>query len=193
MTVSLEGLTDALASPRLHSHRGLGEPPFFILPYEPSEAETIALIRARLPQRLAERTLTALDVDLYDLSVALLKERGLWDRVLGIEPEVSKDELRELLQNVLDPETHLAPAIERHMAEAEPFDLLLLGGVGEVFPFVRSHSVLNNLPRIIGEKPVLLFFPGRFAQGTSGASLQLFGRVPNDRYYRATDIRGLIA
>lgn len=193
MTISVDNLADALASPRLRDHRGLGEPPFFILPYEPAETELVALVRARVPQRLAERGVAALDLDLYDLSVALLRERGLWDRVLGIEPEVTKDELRELLQSVLDPETHLMPAIERRMAEAEPFDLLLLGGVGEVFPFIRSHAVLNNLPRIVGEKPVLLFFPGRFAQGNSGASLQLFGRVPNDRYYRATDIRGFIA
>lgn len=193
MSVSLDGLTAALSSPRLRERRGLGEPPFFILPYAASEAEDIATIRARLPQRLAEHAISTLDIDLYDLSVTLLRKRGLWDRVLEIEPDVTKDELRELMQNVLDPETHLAPAIEAHMADAEPFDLILLGGVGEVYPFVRSHSVLNNLPRIIGEKPMLVFFPGEFAQGSSGASLRLFGRVPNDRYYRATNIRGLIA
>ena len=193
MNVSLDGLTEFLAGPRLREHRGLGEPPFFILPYATGEDAGITIVRAKLPQRLAERGINTLDVDLYDLTVEMLRERGLWDRVLGIEPEVSKDELRELMQNVLDPETHLAPAIKARMADAEPFDLLLLGGVGEVFPFVRSHSVLNNLPRIIGDKPVLLFFPGEFAQGASGASLRLFGRVPNDRYYRATDIRGLIA
>lgn len=193
MSVSLDGLTEVLASPRLREHRGLGEPPFFILPYEPRESVSTAVLRAKLPQRLSERAITALDIDLYDLTVELLAERGLWDRVLSIESEVSKEELRELMQNVLDPETHLTPAIKARMADAEPFDLLLIGGVGEVFPFVRSHSVLNNLARVVGEKPVLLFFPGEFAQGTSGASLRLFGRVPNDRFYRATDIRGLIA
>ena len=193
MNVSLDRLTDFLAGPRLREHRGLGEPLLFILPYAATENAGIAVIRAKLPQRLAERAMNALDIDLYDLTVAILRERGLWDRMLGIEAELSKDELRELMQNVLDSETHLAPAIKARIAGAEPFDLLLLGGVGEVFPFVRSHSVLNNLPRIIGEKPVLLFFPGKFEQGASGASLKLFGRVPNDRYYRATDIRGLIA
>lgn len=187
--MNADRLVHALASPRLSEGRGLGEPPFYIYPYPPDQALEVERLRRRLPQRLAERGVTALEIDLYDLSVALLEARGVWDQVLAVEPDVGKDELKELLQGMLDPEAYLAPAIERATAQASSFDLLLLSGVGEVYPFIRSATVLNNLQRLAGERPVLLFFPGLFAQGSSGASLELLGRLHDDRYYRATDIR----
>jgi hypothetical protein len=40
----------------------------------------------------------ALDINLYDLSVRILRERGIWDQVIEQEAGFSKDELKELLQ-----------------------------------------------------------------------------------------------
>jgi hypothetical protein len=42
-----------------------------------------------------------LGINLYDLSVELLKERGVWDRVLSIEPELDKADLYKMLQGML--------------------------------------------------------------------------------------------
>jgi hypothetical protein len=49
--------------------------------------------------------------------------------------------------------------------------------------------VLNNLQSTAKEKPTLMFFPGDYthAQAT-GASLELFGRLHDDKYYRAFNI-----
>jgi len=118
----------------------------------------------------------------------LLKRRGVWERILQIEETVSKDQLKELLQGVLDPENHLIPAIAEQMRQQE-FDVMFITGVGEVFPYIRSHNVLNNLQSTAKDRPTVMFFPGEYTQSLeSGASLDLFGRLHDDKYYRAFNI-----
>ena len=69
------------------------------------------------------------------------------------------------------------------------FDIFFLTGIGEVFPYIRSHNVLNNLQSVVTGKPMLMFFPGRYEQSdTLGSSLVLFGRLKDDQYYRAKNI-----
>jgi hypothetical protein len=94
----------------------------------------------------------------------------------------------ELLQGPLDPETHLVPAIASRIAGSD-FDVMFISGVGEVFPYIRSHNVLNNLQSKAKEKPTVMFFPGAYTHSlATGASLDLFGRLHDDKYYRAFNI-----
>jgi hypothetical protein len=77
----------------------------------------------------------------------------------------------------------------REAAWAHEFDVLLLSGVGEVYPFIRSHNVLNNLQATAKDKPTIMFFPGSYTHAlASGASLDLFGIMHDDKYYRAFNI-----
>lgn len=57
----------------------------------------------RLINKLALEGITVFTVNLYDLSIDVLKERGILDRVIEIEPEQDKNDFRELLQGLLDP------------------------------------------------------------------------------------------
>ena len=128
-------------------------------------------------------------VNLFDLCIELLKERGIWDKTLEIEESTSKADLKEHLQGVVDSREYLVPAIAKKMREAENFDVLFLTGVGEVFPYIRSHNVLNNLQSTAQEKPTVIFFPGAYTHSLeSGASLDLFGCLHDDKYYRAFNI-----
>ena len=79
-------------------------------------------------------------------------------------------------------------AIAAKMAVTE-HEVLFLSGVGEVFPYIRSHNVLNNLQSTAKEKPTVMFFPGAYTHSLeSGASLDLFARLHDDKYYRAFNI-----
>jgi Domain of unknown function (DUF1788) len=90
---------------------------------------------------------------------------------IAAEPDQDKDDFRELLQGMLDPQLHIAPAIRRSLADGE-FDIFFLTGIGEVFPYIRSHNVLNNLQSVVTGKPMLMFFPGLYEQSnTLGSSL----------------------
>jgi hypothetical protein len=184
-----EHLLKVVSSSRFLEKRGLGnEVPFFICAYDPVRSVDIDQMRGSLVTKLAERGVTILEIDLYDLACELLRGRGIWDRIVEMEPSVIKDELKELLQGVLDPEHHLVPAIAQRMTE-ERFDVLFISGIGEVFPYIRSHNVLNNLQGTAKDQPTIMFFPGQYRQGiATGASLDLFGRIHDDKYYRAFDI-----
>jgi hypothetical protein len=187
--VRFDHLLSVISSSRFLIKQGLGnEVPFFICPYPASEAATVEAMRVSLVNQLANRGVKVLEINLYDLSVELLQQRGIWDKIIEAEPEMTKSELLELLQAVLAPEEHLVPAIAKKITDQQ-FDVLFLSGVGEIFPFIRSHNVLNNLQSTAKEKPTVLFFPGSYthAQAT-GASLDLFDLPHEDRYYRAFNI-----
>lgn len=184
-----EHLFAVLSGKRFLQMEGLGnEVPFFIYPYPPEEALAVAQIKKRIKNKLSHKGIRVREINLYDLSVEILKDRGVWDRVLLAEPDQDKADFRELLQGMLDPQLHLAPAIRTRIDDGD-FDILFLTGIGEVFPYIRSHNVLNNLQSVVTGKPMLMFFPGRYEQSdTLGSSLVLFGRLKDDQYYRAKNI-----
>ncbi len=178
-----------ISGERFLKKQGLGnEVPFFICHHLPQEADEVEKHKRSLVKKLENCGVRVLEVNLYDLSIELLKARGIWGRILEMETSVSKNELKELLQGVLDPADHLIPAIGNQLAQ-QPHDVFFLSGVGEVFPYIRSHNVLNNLQSTAKEKPTIMFFPGAYTHSLeSGASLDLFGRLHDDKYYRAFDI-----
>jgi len=184
-----EHLFNLISSARFLLKQGLGkEVPFFICPFPPGEAVEMKRMVQQLAHKLEQNGIGVLEISLYDLSIELLRERGIWDRILEIEETVTKARLKELLQGVLDPETHLVPAIASRM-QTMPFDVMFITGVGQVFPYIRSHNVLNNLQSTAKEQPTVMFFPGTYTQSLeSGASLDLFGRLHDDKYYRAFNI-----
>ncbi len=178
-----------ISGQRFLKKQGLGnEVPFFICPYEPERSVEMERLQRQLFNRLDQAGVRILEINLYDLSIEILKDRDIWEQIREMEESISKDQLKELLQGVLDPETHLVPAIATKLAKND-FDVLFLSGVGEVFPYIRSHNVLNNLQSTAKEKPTVMFFPGGYTHSLeSGASLELFGRLHDDKYYRAFNI-----
>ena len=171
------------------ANQGLNnEVPFHICPYNPAIQVDINQMVRQLKNDLQEKGVPALEVNLYDLVVEILKQEGDWDWLLENEATMSRDELREELQGVLDIETVITPAISAKMQAAD-FKVLFITGVGEVFPYIRSHNILNNLQKFAKEKPTLMFFPGLYQHSLeSGASLVLFGKLQDDKYYRAFNI-----
>lgn len=182
-------LLKVISGDRFLKKQGLGnEVPFFICPYRPEESVEMEYIQQQLTKSLNQAGLGVLEINLYNLSIELLQKRGVWEQILDIEPSVSKEQLRELLQGVLDPEKHLVPAIAEKMAQRE-FAVMFISGVGEVFPYIRSHNVLNNLQSTAKDRPTVMFFPGAYTHSLeTGASLDLFGRLRDDKYYRAFNI-----
>jgi hypothetical protein len=184
-----EHLFKVVTSQRFLTKQGLGnEVPFFICPYPAEEGLSMNEDRLALVTRITHAGIAVLDLSLYDLSLGILEERGILDQILEIERDTDKREVRELLQSVLDPKANLIPKIGEAI-EATPHDVIFLSGVGEVYPYIRSHNVLNNLQSTAKDKPTVLFFPGSYTHAlATGASLDLFGRLHDDKYYRAFNI-----
>lgn len=181
-------LLSVISSERFLLKQGIGnDVPFFICQYRPEEAVEMARMQKQLIDTLLLSGIRVLEINLYDHVIDLLKKRGIWDQVLSMEQSVSKGQFQELLEGVLDSETHLIPAIVHKMKKCE-FDVMFLSGAGEVFPYIRSHNILNNLQSKAKDKPTVMFFPGEYLQSVElGAALNLFSKF-HDGYYRAFDI-----
>ena len=107
---------------------------------------------------------------------------------------MEKSELRELLQGVLDVHEHLIPKIAGAI-DCQPHDVIFLSGVGEVYPYIRSHNVLNNLAEHGQGQADGLFFPGSYTHSTAtGGSLDLFGSAARRQIlpcFQHSELRGL--
>lgn len=164
------------------------EIPFYICPYLATEAVEMERLQQQLSNKLGQQGVRVLNINLYDLSIAHLQREGDWDWYLSNETSMPKSKLLDDLQSMLDVESVVIPAIAAEMAK-EAFDVMFISGVGEVFPFIRSHNVLNNLQKAAKLKPTVMFFPGEYKHSLeSGATLELFGRLIDDKYYRAFNI-----
>jgi len=185
----LEQLIKIISSKEFLAKQGLNnEVPFFICPYKPENSLDMERLYGQLCKKLDQKEVKVLEINLYDLCMEILIKRNLLQRILNEETKMDKSQIKETLQGTLDPERHLVPAILEKAKEVE-FDVLFLTGVGEVFPYIRSHNVLNNLQSAIKNQPTVMFFPGSYQHElATGASLDLFGRLHDDKYYRAFNI-----
>jgi len=182
-------LFDVIRSDRFLERRGLGnELPFFISAYHPSLQPKLDVLVPALATRLSNQGIAVLLLNLYDLTIELVKAEGRWEKLIERESKIPKDQFFKTLSNVSDAEGHLVPLVAAKLATS-PCRVLLLTGVGLVYPYIRSHSVLDNLQKVTKQTPTVLFFPGdySFVDG-KGSYLKLFGILPDDRYYRAFNI-----
>lgn len=184
-----EHLFSVMSSEKFKNKEGLGnEVPFFICPFKPHEYEQISKMKMQLFNKLNETGTLILEINLYDLAIKILKDNDDFDFLIKEETSMTKDRLKEELQSVLDIETVFMSAISSLMSKSR-FEIMLISGVGEVFPYIRSHNILNNLQKIARDKPTVMFFPGDYRHTLeNGASLELFELLCDDKYYRAFNI-----
>jgi hypothetical protein len=160
--------------------RGLGnEISFYIFDYEP---EHELVVRNHIPHVLKEFSHEGSDrriieFDLYKMLVEIAKEKRIFDQIPKMEEEQGKEALFRAMTNFANPEIFLKKIKE----QIGDHNVVLITGVGKVYPFLRSHNLLNNLQEVVDKTPVIMFFPGKY----DGFSLRLFDRIKDDNYYRA--------
>lgn len=163
--------------------KGLGnEIGFWIFDYPPErEMDVRGFLTGTVLPTLGKQvpTVTAATVDLLKLVTELLEERNLLDKAMEMQKNKGDDSTLSALRSVLK-EDKLAQKIADQFDIAN-LDLLILTGVGSVYPMLRTHTLLSALHPIMGNTPLLMFFPGRY----DGHSLKLFNTLAEDHYYRA--------
>ena len=118
-------------------------------------------------------------IDLLDLVTGVLEERKLLDKAMAMQLAKGNDNTLAALRSVLKEDTIAQKIAGQH--DIANLDLLVLTGVGAVYPMLRTHTLLSALHPIMGNTPLLMFFPGRY----DGHSLRLFNTLAEDHYYRA--------
>lgn len=185
-------LRRVLTNPSFLAMKGLAkEIPIFIQTYDPSEEDDLRQIVKGLLQGLKQEGLRVSHVDLFELVIQILEEKGYLDVLLQDESSWAKSDLFDTLQNVSDPAKELVPKLMEEIG-ATP-QLTLITGSGRIYPFLRTHSIIEALQPEMVKHPVVIFFPGDYSQDAEGGSyLRLFGTTPNTKienpHYRATNL-----
>jgi hypothetical protein len=162
--------------------KGLGnEIAFYIFDYPPEAElcirEHIAFLLDHIPKQ--RPGLRAVHVNLFDFVIEHLRQRKLLDKAIEMQKTKGDAFVLKQLATLLHP-NKIAPAFAE-VAQPVQHDLVLVSGVGSVYPMLRAHSLLNNLHAVMGHTPLVLFYPGRY----DGQALRLFGKLQNNHYYRA--------
>lgn len=160
-----------------------GEIPFFISTYNPEqELEIVKAIRG-LKNKLETKGIKILELNLYDIAIDILNEQLGESEIFELEKQMDKNEFKNALQSVLDIKEVLMPKV-KSLIDENAAQVYFITGVGNVYPFIRSHNILNNLQNVAKEAPTVMFFPGIY----NNRSLQLFGKLKDDNYYRAFNL-----
>ena len=193
MTTSLDGrlnqILPRVTSDAFLSSEGIGnEIACYIFDYKPEDELKVRDHLQWMMGRFASHhsALRVLHLDLLDVLIAYLESRGLFDK--AIKMQASKGDVAVL--SALEGPLAANKLCNFIAAEYRPTDhgLLLLSGVGSVWPMLRAHSLLSCLHTVMGQTPLVMFYPGSF----DGTTLRLFGRIaagvskPGTKpYYRA--------
>jgi len=160
-----------------------GEIPFFIAAFDPKQQNDVERAIRKLKNKLDTNGIPVLELNLYDIALELLNDELGEGEIFELEKTMDKKEFKEALQSILDINEVLIPKI-KSLIENSSAKVYFLTGIGLVFPFIRSHNVLNNLQNIAKKAPTIAFFAGDY----NGYSLELFGLMKDDNYYRAFNI-----
>ncbi len=156
--------------------------PFYILDYDPADEfmarEHVYNLQDKVNKENGDIRIKV--IDLYDLLIECLNEKGFLSKALSAEEVKGTEKLIEAIKNTLCLKKETNVYIDKIVSSVQPDDVVILIGVGKVFPIVRTHKVLSNLRPLLKRNPLLVMYPGTYINN----ELSLFGEIDRD-YYQA--------
>lgn len=166
-------------------NRGLAnEVGFYVFPYDAAKELEVRQRTAELVADAQNGVIPAnvFERNLWHVFLQICKDKRILDKIPALEAKRGSDALLSRLQKIATPEVFVRTM---DYAPHQPGrDVLLITGVGQVYPFVRAHSILENAQSVFEDIPVVLMYPGRY----DGQHLHLFDRINDGNYYRAFNI-----
>lgn len=166
------------------ANRGVAnEVRYYVFDYEPCDE---LIVRNKVKQLKKQNNPDAdgfqiIEYDLYEIVIQILEEKGYIDKCIKFEEQKGMEYLYTAVTKMLRLTNDDNLIVNRILESTPKNSVVFLTGVGKVFPFVRSHNVLNNLHQVLDSVPVIMFYPGTW----NGQSLSLFGTITDGNYYRA--------
>ena len=174
----LDNLREMIQQPEFLEGKGLSnEVNIRIFCYDPKDEMAIRYYTEKLVSDPDLRC-HIIEYNLYRVFLSICDDKRITDKVAAQEEKKGK-------QFVLDQMKRMATntAFINKM-QYEPHrigDVIMFTGVGEVFPFIRVHALLDAMQPYFSDVPVLVMYPGTF----DGRSLKLFDKLTPNGYYRA--------
>ena len=166
------------------ANRGVAnEVRYYVFDFEPCDELIVRdKIKALKKQNIPDADgFQIVEYDLYEMVIRILEEKGYIDKCIKFEEQKGMEYLYTAVTKMLRLTNDDNLIVNRIVNNTPKNAVVFLTGVGKVFPFVRSHNVLNNLHQVLDSVPVVMFYPGTW----NGQSLSLFGTITDGNYYRA--------
>ena len=180
----LDKIWDRISDQDFLANRGVAnEVRYYVFDYEPCDE---LIIRDKIKALKKQNNPDAdgfqiIEFDLYEMVISILEEKGYIDKCVKFEEQKGMEYLYTAVTKMLRLTNDDNLIVNRILESTPENAVVFLTGVGKVFPFVRSHNVLNNLHQVLDSVPVVMFYPGTW----NGQSLLLFGTITDGNYYRA--------
>ena len=123
-----------------------------------------------------------IECNLYKIFLDICEDIGITDAIPEMEESDGSEFLLEQLHSAIGEDEFISKINE--IGAHSTGDVLLLTGVGDVFPFMRVHKMLEALQPHFSDIPILVMYPGEF----DGNYLRLFDKLSPNPYYRAFNI-----
>lgn len=147
------------------------------------EAKDEMRVRHFVQQILTDQTLPCRlkENNLYEIFLECCEDKRILSRMAEQEKKRGKDQLQSMIEKSITVQVF----VNKICADTpEKGDVILLTGVGDVFPFMRVHMLLEALQPRVGSVPILVMYPGTF----DGRHVKLFNRLKANPYYRAFNV-----
>ena len=148
--------------------------------YNPKDEMAVRHFTEKL---MTDQSLTCrlIEYNLYKVFLSICDDKRITDRIPAQEEKKGK-------QFILDQMTRMANNVafigKMQYAPHEQGDVILITGVGEAFPFIRVHSLLDAMQPHFSDVPILVMYPGTF----DGHYVKLFDKLKSNPYYRAFNV-----
>lgn len=173
----LSALEKNFTNEQFLTNRGLSnEVGIYIFAYDPKDEMAVQeFVRM---QKNRNSAYNIIEFDLYKTFISICEERKIIKSIPSMQERKGSDYLKEQLKKVASPE-----AFAKKM-EYEPHrhgDIVIITGVGEIYPFLRVHSFLESIQHMFEDVPVVVMYPGKY----DGQTLVLFNKFFDANHYRS--------
>ena len=122
-----------------------------------------------------------IEYNLYKVFLSICDDKRITERIPAQEEKKGK---RFILDQMIRMANNTAFIGKMQYEPHRLGDVILITGVGEAFPFIRVHSLLDAMQPHFSDVPILVMYPGTF----DGRYVKLFDRLKPNPYYRAFNI-----
>ncbi|WP_429947362.1 DUF1788 domain-containing protein [Enterococcus sp. DIV1297f] len=165
-------------------NRGLGnEVGYYIFDYDPEDELVVREHMEKISGTSINEEYEIKVFNLYTIMLEYLEKRGFTEKAIKMEQRRGLQKLVEALSRLLkmdqaEEENVFFEYVNKNTPEKS---VVFLTGIGELYPLIRAHSILNKLHQVFDRVPVVMMYPGEYDK----KSLTILKTNKDDNYYRA--------
>lgn len=177
----LDNLKTEIQKPEFLEGKGLSnEVNIRIFCYDPKDEMTVRYFTEQL---MADQSLNChlIEYNLYKVFLSICDDKRITDRIPQQEEKKGKQFILDQMKRMA---SNTAFISKMQYAPHMPGDVIMITGVGEAFPFIRVHALLDAMQPYFTDVPILVMYPGTF----DGRYVKLFDKLEPNAYYRAFNV-----